>query len=313
MPVRRLDSGRLVVEFEQGGKRVFRRVPRGATHADAKAYETKLRRDLFATDRLGVPPEVSIAAALKLYLDGPAKHQKDAHRTRLRSHTWADHIEGKTLRQAPEVAKTAAASWMSELAPGTINRRLALLKAVLKWAYHQALIDQNLSGRIRLLPEDGAREVYLSRAQVAALARHAPSSASRAAIMLAAYTGLRADELLAQVPPIRRHTLAVASRKSKTGKPRLVPVPERAQKYLRALPLPLTYWQLNKEFNAARKAAGLEHVRFHDLRHTTASWLINSGEDLYTIGRILGHSTPLTTARYAHLSHRSLRRAMRKL
>ena len=62
-----------------------------------------------------------------------------------------------------------------------------------------------------------------------------------------------------------------------------------------------------------REAAGMPHVRFHDLRHTTASWLINSGVDLYTVGKILGHSGPQTTARYAHLSTATLEQAMRKL
>jgi integrase len=100
---------------------------------------------------------------------------------------------------------------------------------------------------------------------------------------------------------------------SKTGKPRVVPVPGPARPFLRALPLGLSYWQLHKQFSAARRKAGLPHVRFHDLRHTCASWLINAGVDLYTVGRILGHSTPLTTSRYAHLSHASLKRAMAKL
>jgi site-specific recombinase XerD len=41
--------------------------------------------------------------------------------------------------------------------------------------------------------------------------------------------------------------------------------------------------------------------------------LINSGVDLYTVGKILGHSSPQTTARYAHLSDASLQKAMRRL
>ena len=62
-----------------------------------------------------------------------------------------------------------------------------------------------------------------------------------------------------------------------------------------------------------RLTAGMPHVRFHDLRHTTASWLINSGVDLYTVGKILGHSGQQTTARYSHLSTATLEQAMRRL
>lgn len=55
------------------------------------------------------------------------------------------------------------------------------------------------------------------------------------------------------------------------------------------------------------------HVRFHDLRHSTASMLINQGVDLYVVGQILGHSSPATTARYAHLAQATLKKAMGRL
>ena len=57
----------------------------------------------------------------------------------------------------------------------------------------------------------------------------------------------------------------------------------------------------------------MPHVRFHDLRHSTASMLINAGVDLYTVGAILGHAGPQTTARYAHLSQQTLKKAMGRL
>lgn len=41
---------------------------------------------------------------------------------------------------------------------------------------------------------------------------------------------------------------------------------------------------------------------FHTLRHTTASWLVQQGVDLYAVGQILGRKTPRMTQRYAHLS-----------
>nr|WP_271587498.1 site-specific integrase [Bradyrhizobium sp. CCBAU 53415] len=50
-----------------------------------------------------------------------------------------------------------------------------------------------------------------------------------------------------------------------------------------------------------RKAAGLDDVRIHDLRHSFASVLASSGSSLAIIGAMLGHSSPLTTSRYAHL------------
>jgi integrase len=50
-------------------------------------------------------------------------------------------------------------------------------------------------------------------------------------------------------------------------------------------------------------------VRIHDLRHTFASHLVSKGESLHIVGKLLGHTQPQTTARYAHLSDEALRDA----
>ena len=57
-------------------------------------------------------------------------------------------------------------------------------------------------------------------------------------------------------------------------------------------------------------AAGLKGFRLHDLRHTTASWMIARGATLYVVGKALGHSNPQTTQRYAHLDLSDLRAAL---
>jgi len=55
-------------------------------------------------------------------------------------------------------------------------------------------------------------------------------------------------------------------------------------------------------FRRARETAGLKDFRFHDLRHTAASYLLASGANLTELGKILGHKTPAMTFRYAHLA-----------
>jgi integrase len=59
---------------------------------------------------------------------------------------------------------------------------------------------------------------------------------------------------------------------------------------------------MQKPWRRIRKAAGIPDVRLHDLRHTFASSGVGLGEGLPIIGRLLGHSQPQTTARYAHLA-----------
>nr|WP_280137556.1 site-specific integrase [Methylobacterium sp. Leaf125] len=56
-----------------------------------------------------------------------------------------------------------------------------------------------------------------------------------------------------------------------------------------------------KAFAGACRRAGIAEFRFHDLRHTFASWWVQNGGDLYRLSRILGHATLQMTTRYSHL------------
>ena len=63
-------------------------------------------------------------------------------------------------------------------------------------------------------------------------------------------------------------------------------------------------------WDTARKRAGLEDVRIHDLRHSFASFLINAGRGIYEVANLLGHTQLSTTQRYAHLADQTLRDAV---
>jgi integrase len=67
--------------------------------------------------------------------------------------------------------------------------------------------------------------------------------------------------------------------------------------------------QIYKKWNEIREKAGMPDVRFHDLRHTFASLLINNRRSLYEVQHLLGHTKTRTTERYAHLTHETLRDA----
>ena len=66
---------------------------------------------------------------------------------------------------------------------------------------------------------------------------------------------------------------------------------------------------LGRFWRRVREEAGIADVRLHDLRHTYASIAVMQGETIATTGRLLGHSDPQTTLKYAHLSDRSVRQA----
>ncbi len=106
---------------------------------------------------------------------------------------------------------------------------------------------------------------------------------------------------------------------SKSGKARHVPLSDGAMTLLAAMARkPGCDWAFANSdtgkpyvsvfcaWDNARKKAGLADVRLHDLRHSFASLLINSGRTLYEVQHILGHTQVKTTQRYAHLSQDTL-------
>ncbi|KWA28502.1 tyrosine-type recombinase/integrase [Burkholderia multivorans] len=72
-------------------------------------------------------------------------------------------------------------------------------------------------------------------------------------------------------------------------------------------------WKIKDEWIKARRKSGHLGVRFHDLRHSAASEMINAGIDLYTVAGVLGHKTTTSTKRYAHLVTDRLAEAVKKI
>jgi integrase len=75
---------------------------------------------------------------------------------------------------------------------------------------------------------------------------------------------------------------------------------------------PITYWNLQTQWRRARAKAGLPDLRFHDLRHTAATRMLRAIDNLALVQEMLGHASPVTTRKYAHVSSDDLRAAMER-
>jgi len=311
MPVYRRGD-RWYVDIHIGGKRIRRSCGRHANRDDARAVEREIFRR-HSQGKLDLTPAPPLEDAISRWFAGEAAGLRGLKELRAHARTLHPFIRDRLVSQAPAAAQDAIQAWSGRLKPATINRRLEILQRVSRLAYESwSWIQAPVHQRIKKLPERNQRHVYLQPDEVEKLANACRDPEVASLIRVAAWTGLRKGELLrVKSEDMQDGILRVGETKS--GKPRVVPVPEHIQPIVARMPLNCTYSQIRDRFLEARTAAGLEHVRWHDLRHTYASWLVQGGASLRAVQELLGHSTMAVTGRYSHLDTRHLLDAVRHI
>ncbi len=213
---------------------------------------------------------------------------------------------------------------------GTANRAVALLSAIMSFAVDRRLVEHNPVLGVKKYRE-GKKERYLSADEMQRLGAALEAAKSNelpgalTAIHLLALTGARRSEILnARWDQVDMDRSILILPDSKTGhKVLLLGAP--AMEVLRNAPRmegnpfvcpgkspgkPLV--NIQKIWNRIRQDAGIPDVRLHDLRHSFASVSAAEGDSLLVIGRLLGHTNPSTTERYAHLTDDPIKRAADK-
>lgn len=233
---------------------------------------------------------------------------------RYRVDTLRTHTAGRPLEALPDVADSIKRQGLAAgVAPATVNRLLAILRRVGNLAERWGWTREPIGRRVDLVPGERPREVYVTPAHVRALAA-AAEPLTRDVILFAALTGLRRSEILRLNPADVRGKAVVVDSRSKSGRARVVPLPAEALAIARRrLPFGISVPLLTKRFKAARQAAGLPHLRLHDLRHAFGTWLAEAGTDGPTIRDVMGHSSLTVTSRYLQSASESARRAVDRL
>lgn len=278
--------------------RLSRLLPKGWSRAQADAYDLKEAGRLHALAAGVQKRVVLIDEAVKLYLrDKTALKSYKATAQHLAAIAWA--YAGKPLDELPAVAaKVCQHAADNGISPATARNRLACLNAAARWGWKRhGLAEADPTARMILPTVRNERHVYIGRREMLRLCRRCTSWQAQIAIRVAFYSGLRLGELLRAVPDGRSLVLT----DTKNGDRRRVPAHPRIAHLLHHFPLPGPKETIQRAFERARARVGLAHVRFHDLRHSAASEMVNAGVDLYRVGQVLGHRDPRSTQRYSHL------------
>lgn len=233
-----------------------------------------------------------------------------------------------------EINSRAVAQWLSEkgaegLAPATVEKLRVVFGRSFELGSRWDVpgCDKNPARGIPRKPLNNARERFLSAAEAARL-RIAVAESKNPQLQhiagLLLLTGARLRELLDakwENVDLERKSWLIPT--SKTGKPRHVPLSAAAVAIVEALPRykncpwlipnPDTlkpFVSIKHGWQEAIKRAKLPGLRLHDLRHSAASFMVNSGVDLFAVGKVLGHASYQSTQRYSHLANDTLRAAV---
>lgn len=324
---------------DQGGRQRQFKIGRhqDIKFADARKAAEKLRSEVV----LGGDPGAAKALkrSIPLYIELADQHLADAE-THQRSYKTTEmymrrHILPKWGRtRLTDIDSRGVALWLADkraegLAPATVEKiRVTFGRSFelgLRWDIPGC--EKNPTRGVPRKPLNNARERYLSAEEAARLRQAVAASQNpqlQHIVGLLLLTGARVRELLDarwEHVDVERQAWFIPT--SKTGKSRHVPLSGAALAIVAALPRykacpwlvpnPETlkpFVSIKHGWQRAIRVAKLPGLRIHDLRHSAASFMVNSGVDLFAVGKVLGHASYQSTQRYSHLANDTLLKAV---
>jgi len=210
----------------------------------------------------------------------------------------------------------------------TVNRCLAIIRKMLNLAVEWGYLLEESKTKIKLFPEkDNLIERVLTEQEEERLLAASPVHL-RPILVVALNTGMRLGEILSlQWNQIDFRTKRIRVERTKSGRIRYVDINNQLLEELinlKGINGQRTYLFFNqrtkkplttvkKAFKSACAGADIKGLRFHDLRHTFATRLVERGVDLITVKELLGHHSIVITQRYTHSNSEQKRKAVEVL
>jgi len=294
-----------------------RRIQRSSGTDDkvkAQEFHDRLKAQMWDQHRLGIKPQRSWKEAVVRWLSETS--EKATHPEDKRKLIWLHTFLGELMLDeiTLDVIDEIRAAKLKEATKGTTNRYLALVRSILLRARDEwEWIDK--VPKVRLFKETASRERSLTKEEAGRLLAELPAH-QRDVVLFALATGLRQRNVLklewSQIDLERRHAWIHAAQ-SKNRRPIAIPLNETAYTVLtrqmgkhpsrvftfRGKPLNSAN---NKAWIHALQRAGITDFRWHDLRHTWATWQRQAGTPTHELQRLGGWLTGAMVERYAHLA-----------
>lgn len=281
--------------------RTTKSLPRSWNQAQADAYDRQESAKLYALATNVSSADFLIEDAVAKYVAERCPELKHGKGCALELQDLMPFYVGRPLTALVDVCKAIRLKSVKRngdpLAPATITNRIRYLTAACRygWKHHSMGQHDPAAGVVTPVVKN-QRNGYITRKEMVQVARKVTNKEARAAIRILFYTGMRIGELQ------RAEVIgsAFVLRDTKNGDPRIIPIHPKIRCCL-SYKVPSKF-TVRYHLYLHKEAVGIPWVHVHDIRHSAASAMINSGVDLYTVGAVLGHKSQASTQRYSHLS-----------
>lgn len=308
---------------------------RGSCQTDdkptAQAVEAALRRDILLGTLTNKKPRITLDEACGRYWIEHAHDKSNAATVKIQIKRLLERLGKGT--HLDDLSNAAVADYVARrrgdrdprhkkkvrlISPATVNRELTLLRSILimardKWDHEVASINWKAHWMLEPEPRERTLRVDELERLLQECAGHL-----RPAVEFSLLTGVRLSNCISldwsQVDLQAREIHFRIKSRRPGRKPHIVPISEPCLLLLARLEpqgrgpvftrerrgrrVPIKTWRT--AWAGALRRAGIEDFRWHDLRHTAATWMIRSGVPLDVVQQILGHQSIQTTMRYAH-------------
>lgn len=340
---RRNNNGEVVHQFQirrKGFPKITKTFTR-KTDGDAWAQdiESAMRNGRYKSSRQA--QDMTVSQLIDLYVERTFHERRSKATPLFTLHWWKarigdvaiGNVTKKIIRQhLTELEGGKSAYTKKPLSNRTINAYIETLSACFTYAVHEELLENNPLFGFKKKPLNNSREAVLSQEQLQNLLAAVEQSSNRylkVALLMTLSTGGRRAEIMG----LRWDEVDLAAgeiqfTRTKNGKKRTVVLGPKAlealreHSKLRVLLSPLVFpplkprrfglyakysfpWEdLRSPFKRACKKAGVTGLRWHDLRHCAASYLLAAGASMSEMMKILGHQSGAMSWRYSHLDQK---------
>jgi len=313
---------------------------------DAKTWASEVESNLKMGRRVATSQAMrrTVGDLIDFYLEEylPTKtRNRDASNYRRHLLWWKRHIGNTPLIDVTGELLTRNRNRLAteetgrgKRSAGTVNRYITSLShaftvgvKTLEW------LDRNPVRNVERLEESEGRTRFLSPEEIVDLlkcCKESPCAALYPVVILALSTGMRRGEILGlqwSDVDFELQQIVLPKDRTKTRQRRVIPLVGHALKTMeewskvrridsdlvfpgRKKGKPIT---IRDPWEAALKAAGINDYRFHDNRHSAASYLLMTGATDMEVAGVLGHSTLAMVKRYAHMSDQHRRSVLERM